>query len=159
MLQNTPYQIYAIGDQGITLDYGGEMNELLNKKIFQLYTLLKKWQPEAILDIIPAYHSISLIYDLIKVKKLAGTITAYQFLEMKLRETEAQLIGDITVLMNRTIEIPVCYDVSLAPDLDELAKMHHLSHEEIIEIHIQQGFNSAFTQHFPKIFYWGCRNK
>ena len=155
MLQNTPYQIYAIGDQGITLDYGSEMNELLNKKIFQLYTLLKKWQPEAILDIIPAYHSISLIYDLIKVKKIAGTITAYQFLEMKLRETEAQLIGDITVLMNRTIEIPVCYDVSLAPDLDELAKMHHLSHEEIIEIHIQQTYRVYMIGFMPGFAYMG----
>jgi len=69
VLPNASYQIYPIGDQGITLDYGGEMSEETNKRIFKLYRLLKAWQPRAVLDIIPAYHSISLIYDLLQVKK------------------------------------------------------------------------------------------
>lgn len=155
MVQTAPYQIYAIGDQGITLDYGGEMSESVNIKIFQLYKLLKDWQPEAVLDIIPAYHSISIIYDLIKVKKLAGAHTAFQFLEMKLRLTEAQLLEDDRVMEPRKIAIPVCYDVSVAPDLDELAQLHRLTSEELIEIHIQKVYRVYMIGFMPGFAYMG----
>lgn len=117
MVQSAPYQVYAIGDQGITLDYGGEMSESVNSKIFQLYKVLKEWQPDAVLDIIPAYHSISLIYDLMKIKKLAGSYTAFQFLEMKLKLMEATIADATGELITRKIDIPVCYDASLGPDL------------------------------------------
>jgi inhibitor of KinA len=155
VVQTAPYQIYAIGDQGITLDYGGEMSESVNIKIFKLYKLLKDWQREAVLDIIPAYHSISLIYDLIKVKKLAGTHTAFQFLEMKLRLTEAQLTEDDGVFEHRKMNIPVCYDVSVAPDLQELAKTHQLTIEELIEIHIQQTYRVYMIGFMPGFAYMG----
>ncbi len=69
MLPAASYQIYPIGDQAITLDYGGSMNHLVNQQIIQLFHVLKDWQLDGILDIIPAYHSVSIIYDLKKIKK------------------------------------------------------------------------------------------
>jgi inhibitor of KinA len=155
VLLTAPYQIYAIGDQGITLDYGGEISETVNIKIFKLYQVLKKWQPEAVLDIIPAYHSISLIYDFIKVKKLAETVTAYQYLESKLIQMEAQLTIVDVGLKQRKIEIPVCYDLSVAPDLEELSKSHQLTIEALINIHIQKSYRVYMIGFMPGFAYMG----
>ena len=155
MTFTTPYQIYAIGDQGITLDYGGEINESVNLKIFKLYQVLKKWQPDAILDIIPAYQSISLIYDLTKVKKLAGTKTAYQYVEMHLIEKEA-LASEVDLVLNqRKIVIPVCYDLSVALDLEELIIAKQLSLEAFIDIHVQKSYRVFMIGFMPGFAYMG----
>jgi inhibitor of KinA len=124
-----------------------------------LYQLLKDWQPEAVLDIIPAYHSISLIYDFIKVKKLAGSNTVYQFLEMKLRNLEAQLTEDDNFLSARKIDIPVCYDLSVAPDLEELAVSHQLTIDAIIEFHIQTKYRVYMIGFMPGFAYMGKVNQ
>jgi inhibitor of KinA len=155
VVQTAAYQIYPIGDQGITLDYGGEMSETVNKKIFQLYNLLKNWQSDAVLDIIPAYHSISIIYDLFKIKKLAGEHSAYQYIEMKLRLTEALIKDQTNEFQERRVTIPVCYDSSLAPDLHELASSHHLSIEEIIEIHCSRTYRIYMIGFLPGFAYMG----
>jgi inhibitor of KinA len=155
MLQLAPYQIYAIGDQGITLDYGGEMSESVNLKIFKLYQLLKEWQPDAVLDIIPAYHSISLIYDLLKIKKLAGTNTAHQYLEMMLRHFETQLTDTDVISDQRKINLPVCYDLSVAPDLEELATTHQLTIEAFIDHHINRTYRVYMIGFLPGFAYMG----
>lgn len=155
MFSNAAYQIYPIGDQGITLDYGGEMSEEVNQQIFKLYRLLKDWQPAAVLDIIPAYHSISLIYDLIKVKKMAGNLSAYHFLESKLKETAAAIYDQQELFQQRLIKVPVCYDVSLGLDLNELAAMHHLPVEELISIHCKQTYRVYMIGFLPGFAYMG----
>ena len=155
MFSNAAYQIYPIGDQGITLDYGGEMSEEVNRQIFKLYRLLKDWQPAAVLDIIPAYHSISIIYDLIKVKKIAGNLSAYHFLEIKLKETAAVISDQEELLQQRIIHVPVCYDESLGPDLLELAVLHNLSVEELIDIHCNQTYRVYMIGFLPGFAYMG----
>lgn len=155
MIPNAPYQIYPIGDQGITLDYGGEMSEEVNQQIFKLYRLLKDWQPAAVLDIIPAYHSISLIYDLIKVKKMAGNLSAYHFLESKLKETAAAISDQQELFQQRSIKVPVCYDASLGPDLKELAELHQLSAEALIDIHCKQTYRVYMIGFLPGFAYMG----
>lgn len=155
MVQTAAYQIYPIGDQGITLDYGGEMSETVNRKIFQLYKLLKNWQSEAVLDVIPAYHSISIIYDLVKIKKIAGEHSAYKYVETKLIVTEALISDESSEFQGRKINIPVCYDQSLAPDLQELAALHQLKMEEIIEIHCSKIYRIYMIGFLPGFAYMG----
>lgn len=155
MVQTAAYQIYPIGDQGVTLDYGGEMSETVNRKIFQLYTLLKNWQSEAVLDIIPAYHSISIIYDLLKIKKLAGEHSAYKYVETKLRVTEALLTDQSNEQLEHKVDIPFCCDLSLAPDLLELANSHQLSIEEVIEIFCSRTYRIYMIGFLPGFAYMG----
>lgn len=156
MVQTATYQIYPIGDQGITLDYGGEMSETVNRKIFQLYKSLQYWQSDALLDIIPAYNSISIIYDLIKIKKLAGEYSAYHYMETKLRVTESLLSDHSDELFEeRKVEIPICYDLSLAPDLLELASMQQLSVNEVIEIHSSKIYRIYMIGFLPGFAYMG----
>ena len=155
MVQTAAYQIYPIGDQGLTLDYGGEMSESVNRKIFQLYKLLKNEHSDLILDIIPAYHSISIIYDLLKTKKHSGEHSTYHYFEVKLQLAEAQLSDLSNEFLERTIEIPVCYDLSLAPDLQELASMHGISAEELIEIHCSKTYRVYMIGFLPGFAYMG----
>lgn len=155
MVQTAAYQIYPIGDQGITLDYGGEMSDTVNRRIFQLYKLLKNWESEAVLDVIPAYHSISIIYDLIKIKKIAGGHSAYKYVETKLIVTEALLTDQSNELIARKVAIPFCCDLSLAPDLADLASLHQITTGELIEIFCSRIYRIYMIGFLPGFAYMG----
>jgi len=70
MLQGSSFYIYPIGDHGITLELGDQLMEEANRKIMQLFDALTQKRIKGVLDLIPAYQTISLIYDPIKVKKM-----------------------------------------------------------------------------------------
>ncbi|MBY0482862.1 MAG: 5-oxoprolinase subunit PxpB [Chitinophagaceae bacterium] len=154
MLQAATYQIYPIGDQAITLDYGGFMSDRVNQQIMQLFHALKEWQIDGILDIIPAYHSISIVYELKKIKKQIGNQSAYNYLEKQLRHAAANLLEQ-RVETGREMVIPVCYDLSLAPDLAELAAMHKMSIDEVIDVHCAVKYRVYMIGFLPGFAYMG----
>lgn len=154
MLQAASYQIYPIGDQAITLNYGGLMNQRVNQQIMQLFYALKECQIDGILDIIPAYHSISIVYEIKTLKKKIGNQSAYHYLEKQLRQAAANLL-DQTVKTGREMVIPVCYDLSLAPDLAELATMHEMSIDEVITAHSAENYNVYMIGFLPGFAYMG----
>jgi len=90
---------------------------------------------------------------------MAGNISAYQFLETTLIQTEAS-ISDQEELSNwRMIQVPVCYDLSLGLDLKELAALHHLSIETFIEIHTQKTYRVYMIGFLPGFAYMGTVDK
>ena len=58
-----PYRIYPIGDQAITLDFGNLIKDEINAQVMALFYWLKEENLHGIKDIIPAYSTISLVYD------------------------------------------------------------------------------------------------
>ena len=130
------------------------MNHLVNQQIIQLFHVLKDWQLDGILDIIPAYHSVSIIYDLKKIKKQIGNQSAYSYLEKQLIQMESNLVDQI-LETGRVMVIPVCYHLSLAPDLVELAAGHEKSIEEVIASHSAKSYRVYMIGFLPGFAYMG----
>ncbi len=138
---NIPVQIYPLGDHAITISFGNDINIDTNNKVIRLFEKLKAQQVEGVVDIIPAYSSLTIIFDWIKVKKQCGPQqSAYQFLELKLKE----YLKDLPLasgIKSRQLSVPVCYHPSLAPDLQHLANVHNLTIDDVVSLH------SAITYH------------
>lgn len=148
------YQIYPIGDQAITLDFGGAMDEAVNQRVMLLFHALQEQPIAGVLDIIPAYNSISLIYDARRVKKMAANLSAYHFIEQYLQQVVAALVQQPTGKA-RDVIIPACYHPSLAPDLIELAASHRLGVEELVEIHCSKTYRVYMIGFLPGFAYMG----
>ena len=61
------YQIYSVSDQAVTLDFGGPISVATNDRVYMLMASLLKNKLEGVTDIIPAYSSITVVYDYMKV--------------------------------------------------------------------------------------------
>eukprot|EP01136_Pigoraptor_vietnamica_P038048 Opistho-1_new@106825 len=75
-------------------------------------------------------------------------------MESQLQEATRSVALDTATIANR-ITIPVCYDLSLAPDLVELATLHQLSVEEVIQLHTAQTYRVYMIGFLPGFAYMG----
>ncbi len=148
------YHIYPCGDQALSIELGNTIDLATNRKVMALYSQLKAAGMKGVKDIIPAYHSITLIYDTAFLKKQVTTPTVYEWAS---REVE-KLLEKFTTEENqlsRKIEIPVCYDERVAPDILELSLVHKMSVPDLIRIHSALVYRVYMIGFLPGFAYMG----
>jgi inhibitor of KinA len=79
-----------------------------------------------IVEAVPAYRSILILYDPLQlsIKRLKSYLLDLD-----------QRAGLQVLPPTRTVDIPVAYGGPFGPDLDFVARFHHLTPEEVIQIH------------------------
>ncbi len=135
-----------VGDRGLLLEYGDSIEPQVNLKVRSMAALLEAKPVTGLLEAVPTYRSLLLIYD--------PLITEPQSLMRDLRALE-QGISQVQVPEPRRLEIPVCYGGEFGPDIEFVANYHGLGVEEVIQIHSSpwyQIYMMGFTPGFP---FWG----
>jgi inhibitor of KinA len=145
--------ITPLGDNGITVTFGTAINMQTNERVLSLFNYLQQQNLEYVKDIIPAYASLSVIYDVMKVRN-ASEGSAYTSLHTQLEQAikDAQ---NVEPTASKTLHIPVCYDVSVAHDLPNMSKQKNLSIEEIIEVHSSKTYRVYMIGFLPGFAYMG----
>ena len=104
-------------------------------------------------DIIPAYATITVVYDIAVIKKVTNT-AAYKYVSNQIEKaiSECDWKNESSI---REISIPVCYDISLSVDLPEMSKQKNMSVEEIVSIHTSAIYNVYMLGFLPGFAYMG----
>lgn len=131
------------GDRGLLVEYGDAIDPVINHKVRAMAIALGKEPPEGVLEVIPTYRSLLILYD--------PLLTTSSRLEKDLLALEERL-PEIQIPPPEMVEIPVCYGGEYGPDLESVAQSHGLSSEEVIRIHSEptyQVYMIGFTPGFP----------
>ena len=151
---NPPYSVFPLGDTALIIDFGNRMDEAINKKVLNLFHHLQKAAHPHICDLVPAYGSLTVYYDVVAIyQKIEKEKTAF--------ETMAEWIEQIhqaaekTMQKNRLIEVPVCYAPCFAPDLPHIAEQKKLNAEEIIQYHTSKTYRVYMIGFLPGFAYMG----
>jgi len=131
------------GDCGLLVEYGDAIDPEINWKVRAIAIAMAKDMPTGILEYIPTYRSIIVMYD-------PASTTASK-LKQDLLMLENRLSG-IEIPPPETTEIPVCYGGDLGPDIDFVAKTHNMTVDDVIRIHSEpyyQIYMIGFTPGFP----------
>lgn len=154
MLQPAPYRIYPCGDHAVTIELGDAIDLTVNEKVMALFGYVKAAQITGVQDVIPSYHTITLVYDITVLKKQSPASSVYEMMCGELQKAvNAYTATSYTV--PRLVKIPVCYDLSLAPDLGSLAASHHLSVAEVIQLHTAKTYRVYMIGFLPGFAYMG----
>lgn len=148
-----PYKIYSCGDHAITVDFGNVIDEAVNKHVLRLFTAIKEKNIPGVKDIIPAYSSITLVYDVVLVRRQTA-LTAHGFIIQKLETILTEAL-DETLDAGRLIKIPACYESVYAPDLQEMAMQKNISPEQIVQIHCSKQYRVYMLGFLPGFAYMG----
>lgn len=147
-----PYTIFPLGDSALTIDFGNVINDEINKKVLQLYYQIKEAHIPYISDVIPAYSSLTVCYEVYSI--YANDHSSF--------ETMAELIENIAAgetkskeNISRVIEVPVCYATKYAYDLNEIASQKNLSPEDVIAIHTSKAYRVYMLGFLPGFAYMG----
>lgn len=149
------HQIHPLGDQGLCITWGdNKPDERLNARVLAFHTHLLRENLPGILDIVPAYCSLSIVYDAPKLLRLFPTQAPFEYMREKVEQQLQNWTasGDI---QGRALKIPVCYDLSLAPDLASLATRNGLDVAEIIHLHTSREYRVYMLGFLPGFPYMG----
>lgn len=124
----------------------------INTFVAQLFDYCNEHPFEGFKEAVPAYASLSIFYDVIKVRNAnPHGDTAYAFVENYLTKSFKNL-SSTEIKEPKLIEIPVIYD---GEDLEFVATHSQLSIEDVIYIHTQATYRVFMMGFLPGFAYLG----
>lgn len=148
------YRIYPCGDHAATIELGDRVNETVNGQVMSVFKFLKKAAIKGIRDIIPAYNTVTIVYDIASLKQQSPALSAYTTASEILKRAVSDC-ATVTESATNIIEIPVCYDLSLAPDIQSLADFKKIAVEDVIRLHTASIYRVYMIGFLPGFAYMG----
>jgi KipI family sensor histidine kinase inhibitor len=135
-----------MGDRGLLVELGDEINRQINQKVRALFIGIKGHDLKGIKELVPGYRSLMVVYD-----PLGGSLSSLKSQIMDIWGTvdEAQLPSP------RIVEIPVVYGDEFGPDLEWVASYLKMTPEEVIRLHTQPTYQVYMIGFMPGYPYMG----
>ena len=147
-----PYSIFPLGDSALTIDFGNIISEDINKKVLRLFHHLRSISDETIIDLVPAYSSLTVYYDVAFFHDPGQTAfeSMADILEQLLRKS-----SDLKEQKSNYFEIPVCYGKKFGMDMEHLSRTNDLSCTEIVKLHTSKTYKVFMLGFLPGFTYMG----
>lgn len=135
-----------VGDRSLLIRVGEGISRECHAEVFRLFHLLTSYRLDHIRSIHPAYDSLLLTFDPLVV----GPGPTAELVRCLVQRKDATTLPE-----RRTVEIPVCYEGEMAPDLGDVASHNGLSVEEVVRIHARSEYLVYFLGFSPGFPYLG----
>src|SRR3982074_1110404 len=119
-------RIVPLGDAAVLADFSDTLDLAVNARIQQLAAAIRARRVAWIRDVVPALGSLALHFD---PERYDAAIPPLEAASALIKDCLARKLPSLDDLA-RTVEVPVCYDADLAPDLAEVAERCKLKVEE-----------------------------
>lgn len=137
-------KIYPFGDAALVIEFGKETSPEIRQRIRAVVAQLQTSPFTGFVEAIPAFTSITVLYDLQQTTYLEAEMHVSKLLNMS---------SATKPCAGRTVEIPVCYAEAFAPDLKALAAYLNLSVQDVIDLHTQPLYEVAMIGFVPAFPY------
>ncbi|MEH6470980.1 MAG: 5-oxoprolinase subunit PxpB [Halopseudomonas sp.] len=139
-------KISVAGENSLIIYFGEQTSPEVSAKVQHAVSIIRRDLHEQIIDLVPSYASLLVIYDLLK--------TDHHHIRDHLRQALTGLDNAHTG-EGQVVALPVYYSLESGPDLVELAQRAQLSVEQVIEIHQQQEYRVYAIGFAPGFAYLG----
>ncbi len=149
------YRIFPLGDAAITIDYGNNISESVNKEVVARFQQMRSHPLSGMVEAVPAYSSLTVYYDVPVLRKIIPVnVTVFEWMKKQLEERLQKPLPE-NIAETRLIRIPVCYEKEFAPDIRELAGAKNISVEEVIRLHLSGSYRVYMLGFLPGFVYLG----
>lgn len=139
-------RIEIAGENALIIYFGDKADPLTSAKVQQAVTVLETELADKLIDMVPSYASLLVIYDMLVCDHLEISSQIRKLLSQleNTEETEGTLIT-----------LPAYYSTESGPDLVALAQRANLSIEEVIRIHSEMEYRVYAIGFAPGFAYLG----
>jgi len=133
----------SYGDSGLLIEIDNKISKEVNDKVLAFTNLIENELDCNIIEVIPSYNSILIIYDSLEI--------GFDSLIDKVKALE-EGISTLDKKQNRVVHIPTVYGGKYGGDLKIVADYNGLTEEEVIDIHsstLYRVYMLGFTPGFP----------
>jgi len=148
-------KIFPLGDNALSVSFGSEISPELNNLVLKLAYFFEQNSFQGFIEIVPAYASLSIFYDVLIVRKnFPEFSTAFEAVKV-LVENALQNLNEIQENKPPLVKIPVSFDKEFAPDLEFVASTNNLTPQKVIEIFTAQTYRVYMLGFLPGFAYMG----
>ena len=134
------------GENSLIIYFGETTDPLVSAQVQQAAARLEIVMADTLIDMVPSYASLLVIYDQYK--------TDHYAVRSHIRETLAQL-GHTEQQAGQIVTLPVYYSAESGPDLEALAENAKLTVAEVIQIHSEMEYRVYAIGFAPGFAYLG----
>ncbi len=148
-------KFFSVSENSLTVSFENRISIETNQKVLSLAEFIEKNPFYGLLEIVPAYSSLTIFYDLLQVRK-AFTESPDAFSAVKnFIENALKNLGEHP--QQKTREIEIYFDTSdeFALDLNFLSEIKSLSKEKFIKIFTAQTYRVFMLGFIPGFAYMG----
>ncbi|WP_456274439.1 5-oxoprolinase subunit PxpB [Bacillus sp. AK031] len=139
------YTIAPLGDSAVIVDFQIEEEEMLVNTISSFSRNLSEMPHEAFIEAVPAYKTVTIHYNPLKLHSLFPYSEIEQILVNEIDNIQISKSSN----ENEIITIPVCYGGKFGPDLNFVADSQRMTENKVIEIHSRPIYTVAFLGFSP----------
>jgi inhibitor of KinA len=152
-----------LGDTAVVLTFDQNLNETLLARVCAVAGAIERERMEGVTDVVPAFATVTVFYDPVRIKSHAGLCAALQACVQRASGSTDDRTGALGLSRSasggegatRVMEIPVCYGGEFGPDLGQVAAHAGLSVEEIVALHCGAGYFVQAIGFAPGFTYLG----
>ena len=146
---NNSKTYFVFNERSILISYNYPINSKLISNLSNTRKTIVTHLNDCIIEVVQSINSLLIIFDINKISAndLIKDLKRIEDMEDDLSES------------NKTWQIPVCYDLKYAIDLENLAKEKKLSTSEIINIHKSKVYDVLSMGFLPGFMYLGFTDK
>jgi KipI family sensor histidine kinase inhibitor len=134
-----------MGESALLVSLGGSISERTNARVHALAARLRDWSPAGLIDIVPAYSSILVLYD-------PSTLSEEVICERIDLAAGAKAPPAAPGEMHT---VPVAYGGDAGPDLETLARERGYTPDEVVRLHSKREYTVYFIGFLPGFAYMG----
>lgn len=146
-------RIEPLGDRAIVVHFGDTADEATRLRVRSSYEQLRSKPIAGVTDLVAGFATVAVHYDPAAVAGDSGRSP-----HALIRDAvEGTLRSDVMTSddVPRIMEIPVCYDLSLAPDLEEVAARAGVTPARVVELHAAREYVVHMIGFLPGFPYLG----
>lgn len=142
-------RIVRCGDQAIGIEFSDTVSEAANLQVLALEALLAIDPIAGVLETIPTYRSLTVIYD---PARLRGTQLGEELMRRAAREDSVEpKAGE----PKRILEFPVFYGGEHQADLEEIARSKNMTVADVVALHSSAEYRVYMIGFAPGLAYLG----
>lgn len=139
-------EIKPLGDSAVEIHFGDKIDIEINRVIHSFDMMINTQKEKWLVETIPAYCTLTIIYN--------PVVCDYFYITHWIT-TLATQFSSSSMESPKIIEIPVHYGGEYGPDLAEVAKLHQLSDDQVIELHSSRIYHVYMMGFMPGFPYLG----
>lgn len=148
-------RIFPLGENALTIEFANKISEELNDRVLYLAHYFEQHHFPGFIETVPAYSSLTIFFDLHRVKaRFPKFATGFEAVK-DIAEKALRKAAPVVQQESTPIEIPVFFDEASAPDLKDLAALHGLTREQVIEIFTSKIYRVYMLGFLPGFAYMG----
>src|SRR5690606_16992425 len=128
MASSVQAKIEVAGVDAAMVVFEAKVDKHLNQQEHSLKELMKEAQPTWLIDVVAAYHTLMLVYDIQRVTYEQ----VQQWLQAQIEQLQHRQLNHKNITVH---EFFVCYDPEFGLDLERVSECTGLSIDELIQRH------------------------